>query len=47
VTNNKEGNLIVNLKVAKAAGLNVTPTFLRKASRVMQQNHAKDGVNLC
>lgn len=36
VTNNKEGNLIVNLKVAKAAGLKVTPNFLRKASRVIE-----------
>ena len=36
VTHNKEGNLIVNLKVAKAAGLKVTPNFLRKASRVIE-----------
>jgi ABC-type uncharacterized transport system substrate-binding protein len=36
VTKNKEGNLIVNLNVAKAAGLKVTPNFLRKASRVIE-----------
>lgn len=36
VTHNVEGNLIVNMKVAKAAGFRVTPNFLRKASRVIQ-----------
>ena len=36
VTHNVEGNLIINMKVAKAAGIRVTPNFLRKASRVIQ-----------
>jgi len=36
VAHNIEGNLIVNLKVAKAAGIKVTPNFLRKASQVIQ-----------
>jgi len=36
VAHNIEDNLIVNLKVAKAAGIKVTPDFLRKASRVIQ-----------
>jgi len=36
VTTNKEGNLIVNLKVAKAAEIRVTPNFLSKASRVIK-----------
>jgi len=36
ITTNVEGNLIVNLKVAKAAGIKVPSSFLRKAVRVIE-----------
>jgi ABC-type uncharacterized transport system substrate-binding protein len=36
ITNNVEGNLIVNTKVAKAAGIKVPKSFLKKASRVIE-----------
>jgi ABC-type uncharacterized transport system substrate-binding protein len=36
IAKNKDGNLIVNLKVAKAAGIKVPKSFLRKAVRVIE-----------
>ena len=36
IAQNKDGNLIVNLKVAKAIGVNVPKSFIRKASRVIE-----------
>jgi len=35
MTKNVEGNLIINLKVAKAAGLKVPKSFLRKTSKII------------
>ena len=36
ITHNVEGNLTINLKVAKVAGIRVPPNFLKKANRVIQ-----------
>jgi len=36
ITHNVEGNLIINMKVAKAAGLKVPKSLLRKASRIIE-----------
>ncbi len=36
IAKNVEGNLIVNLSVAKAAGINVPASFVKEASRVIE-----------
>ena len=36
ITQNAEVNLIVNMKVAKAAGIKIPKSFLRKASRTIE-----------
>ena len=36
MTKNVEGNLIINLKVAKAAGIKVPNSFLRKAGKIIE-----------
>ena len=36
ITHNVEGNLIINMKIAKAAGINVPGSFIKKAVRVIE-----------